>query len=297
VARKRRLLAAARCLVVPSLVAETSSLVAMEALASGTPVIAFRSGALPEIVEDGRTGFLVDGVAEMADAMRRASEIDPEACRRAARERFTAERMCGEYLALYERLAAKMGRRTVSLRTKRSIVGRPGSDRARVARLWRQDRTASPFQSPDWLLPWTRHLWRGGRLRVLAVRTARPRGLALFLWGFGSRPPLVCLAFLGAGVTDRLGMIARPPFELPAARLVLEHLAETASEWQVCDLEELRAGSALLRAELPPGLIATHAPSSVCPALELLKSTDALLAGRAEIPKEPPQPTATPLPG
>jgi glycosyltransferase involved in cell wall biosynthesis len=106
-ARKRRLLAMARCLVVPSLVPETSSLVAMEALASGTPVIAHRSGALPEVVEHGRTGFLVDGVAEIAEAMRRAPEIDSEACRSAARERFTAERMCAEYLALYRRLSAR----------------------------------------------------------------------------------------------------------------------------------------------------------------------------------------------
>jgi glycosyltransferase involved in cell wall biosynthesis len=106
-ARKRRLLAAARCLVVASRVEETSSLVAMEALASGTPVVAMRTGALPEIVEHGRTGFLVDGVEEMADAMRRAGEIRPDVCRSAARERFTASRMCGEYLDWYERLAMR----------------------------------------------------------------------------------------------------------------------------------------------------------------------------------------------
>ncbi len=104
-ARKRRLLGAARCLLIPSLVAETSSLAAMEALASGTPVVGFRSGALPEIVEHRRTGFVVDGVPEMADAMRRAYEIDPDACREAAREQFSADRMTSQYLDLYERLA------------------------------------------------------------------------------------------------------------------------------------------------------------------------------------------------
>jgi hypothetical protein len=84
--RKRRLLASARCLLVPSLVPETSSLVAMEAMACGTPVIAFPSGALPEIVEHGRTGFIVADPKELAAAIRHAGEIDPEVCRRTARE-------------------------------------------------------------------------------------------------------------------------------------------------------------------------------------------------------------------
>lgn len=103
--RKRRLLAAARCLLVPSLVAETSSLVAMEAAACGTPVIAFGRGALPEVVEDGRTGFLVDGVDGMAEAIRRVDLIDPAACREAARRRFSNERMAAAYLDRYQVLA------------------------------------------------------------------------------------------------------------------------------------------------------------------------------------------------
>ena len=103
--RKRRLLAAARCLLVPSLVAETSSLVAMEAAACGTPVIAFRNGALPDVVEDGRTGFLVDDVDGMAEAIRRVDRIDPAACREAARRRFSNERMAAAYLDRYQMLA------------------------------------------------------------------------------------------------------------------------------------------------------------------------------------------------
>lgn len=103
-ARKRRLMAGARCLLVPSLVEETSSLVAMEALACGTPVVAFASGALPEVVEHGKTGFIVRDVKEMAEAIQAASQLDPEQCREAARTRFSAQRMSRDYLALYDRL-------------------------------------------------------------------------------------------------------------------------------------------------------------------------------------------------
>ncbi len=103
-ARKRRFLSAARCLVLPTLAPETSSLVAMEALACGTPVIAFPSGALADIVEPGRTGFLVSDVHEMAVAIAQASSIDPETCRQAARERFSADRMITHYMRVYEQL-------------------------------------------------------------------------------------------------------------------------------------------------------------------------------------------------
>ncbi len=109
--RKRRLLTAARCLLVPSLVDETSSLVSMEALACGTPVIAFASGALPEVVEDGRTGFIVRDAKEMAAAIRRVSEIDPDECRRTAFERFSSKRMARDYMALYEQILQQSGER------------------------------------------------------------------------------------------------------------------------------------------------------------------------------------------
>ena len=102
--RKNELLAGARCLLVPSLVDETSSLVAMEALACGTPVVAFRRGALPEIVEDGRTGFLVETPAQMARAIRHAGQLSSGLCRERAEQNSSAERMIREYLSLYENL-------------------------------------------------------------------------------------------------------------------------------------------------------------------------------------------------
>jgi glycosyltransferase involved in cell wall biosynthesis len=103
--RKRRLLSAARCLLVPSLAPETSSLVTMEATACGTPVVAFANGALSEIVDHGVTGYLVDSVEEMAEAIAATDQIDPVACRLRAEARFSADRMVADYIALYETLA------------------------------------------------------------------------------------------------------------------------------------------------------------------------------------------------
>lgn len=105
-ARKRRLLAAAAVVVVPSLVPETSSLVAREAAAAGTPVAAFDVGAMSETVEDGVTGVLVPVGGDLAPAVVQARSMDPQACRDRARARFALPRMTQEYLDLYRRLIA-----------------------------------------------------------------------------------------------------------------------------------------------------------------------------------------------
>ena len=102
---KLELLRRARALLLTSLADETSSLVAMEAMACGTPVLAFRRGAIPEIVRDGVTGFLVDSAEEMARAVKRVSEINPFACRRRVEEEFSASRMTAEYERLYQAIA------------------------------------------------------------------------------------------------------------------------------------------------------------------------------------------------
>ncbi|RWH69415.1 MAG: glycosyltransferase family 4 protein [Mesorhizobium sp.] len=107
---KRRLLNTARCLVIPSLAPETSSLAAMEALACGTPVVAFPNGALPDVVQHGRTGFLVNDVEEMAKAIVASGALNHEACRAEAGRRFSLERMITSYMDAYEALA-KLGTR------------------------------------------------------------------------------------------------------------------------------------------------------------------------------------------
>lgn len=108
-ARKRRLLAGARCVVVASRAAETCSLAALEALASGTPVVAAGTGALPDVIRDGVTGFLGETVEELAEGMRRAGSLDRAGCRREAEVRFPLERTLGRYLALYGELAGGGG--------------------------------------------------------------------------------------------------------------------------------------------------------------------------------------------
>jgi len=124
--------------------------------------------------------------------------------------------------------------------------------------LWDSDPLASVFQGPDWLIPWTRHLWGGGKLRVATMRRAgRLIGVApMFIWG--SRR----LAWLGAGISDYLGITAAPEFADEAAGNVFTALEEMRGEWERCDLEELREDSPMLRA----AAVADVQVCSVCPA-------------------------------
>jgi len=69
-------------------------------MACGTPVIALRNGALPEVVKDGVSGFLCNTAEEMMEAVDRVDEIEPEACRKWA-ENFSREKMCERYFELY----------------------------------------------------------------------------------------------------------------------------------------------------------------------------------------------------
>jgi glycosyltransferase involved in cell wall biosynthesis len=99
--QKRRLLRDAEAVLITSQAAETSSLVGMEAAAAGTPVIAFRRGALPEVVQDQTTGFLVGDVEEAIQACGRLTSIDRNVCGLHARKNFGSENMADGYARFY----------------------------------------------------------------------------------------------------------------------------------------------------------------------------------------------------
>ncbi len=88
---------------------EPFGLVLIEAFACGTPVLAYRRGSIPEIVDHGVTGFICETVDEMVEAVGQVSLIDRKQCRAAFDERFTADRMARDYVALYERLLLEDG--------------------------------------------------------------------------------------------------------------------------------------------------------------------------------------------
>jgi glycosyltransferase involved in cell wall biosynthesis len=78
----------------------------IEAMACGTPVIAFRHGSVPEIIDDGISGIIVESVEEAVQAVERAKTMSRRACRDVFEERFTARRMAQDYLRLYEQIVA-----------------------------------------------------------------------------------------------------------------------------------------------------------------------------------------------
>jgi glycosyltransferase involved in cell wall biosynthesis len=100
-AEKIDLLQNARATLFPIEWAEPFGLVMIESMACGTPVIATRHGAVPEVIEDGRSGIIVEHYKEMPAVLERADAIYPMECRRYVEERFSKERMVADYEAAY----------------------------------------------------------------------------------------------------------------------------------------------------------------------------------------------------
>ncbi len=95
----------ARALLCPIHWAEPFGLAGVEALACGTPLLGARKGALPEIVQEGRTGFLFDTLDQAVEQVARAADLQPAACRRSVEQRFSAEVMAAGYEKVYWALA------------------------------------------------------------------------------------------------------------------------------------------------------------------------------------------------
>ena len=86
----------------------------IEAMACGTPFIAFRAGSVPEVIEDGVSGFVVEGEDEALQAIHRLKELDRRKVRARFEERFTATRMTRDYVTLYQELGNQSDRRSAA---------------------------------------------------------------------------------------------------------------------------------------------------------------------------------------
>ncbi|WP_214473361.1 glycosyltransferase family 4 protein [Mesorhizobium sp. dw_380] len=104
--QKAEFLGGATALLFPIDWPEPFGLVSIEAMACGTPVVAFNRGAVPEVIDDGVSGLIVEGVDEAVEAVRRIGDLDRAQVRETFEKRFTVERMCRDYMAVYRSLAA-----------------------------------------------------------------------------------------------------------------------------------------------------------------------------------------------
>lgn len=105
---KGEFLGNARAVLFPIDWPEPFGLVMIEAMACGTPVVAFRCGSVAEVLEDGVTGFVVDSIDEAVEATHRACELCRERCRQVFEERFSSKRMARDYLDIYESQITRM---------------------------------------------------------------------------------------------------------------------------------------------------------------------------------------------
>jgi glycosyltransferase involved in cell wall biosynthesis len=102
--QKVELFRKAKALLFPSQWNEAFGMVAIEALACGTPVIGWKSGAIPEIIEHGRTGFVADNMESFIDAMNNIGTIDRKVCREELEKRFSVKAMAEHYVQIYQKL-------------------------------------------------------------------------------------------------------------------------------------------------------------------------------------------------
>jgi glycosyltransferase involved in cell wall biosynthesis len=104
---KNEVVGAATAFLVPIQWDEPFGLAFIEALATGTPLVSMARGSLPELIENGRHGFLVDDESKLVEACKKAASLDRAECRRWVLERYSPRRMADGYLSVYGRLLEK----------------------------------------------------------------------------------------------------------------------------------------------------------------------------------------------
>ncbi len=144
-------------------------------------------------------------------------------------------------------------------------------------KLWAGCPWATPFQSPAWLLPWLRHIYRGGELLVLAFRRRGSLvGLApLFAWGALEHRQV---NFLGDDLSDYVDILAEPDCSEAVAAEVLAYVGREPRRWCASDLRGLRPVSPLLATPIPAGIHARRMPGEICPVVELPASPEQFAA-------------------
>jgi glycosyltransferase involved in cell wall biosynthesis len=101
---KQALFAQAKCFLFPIDWEEPFGLVMLEAMASGTPVVAYKRGSVPEVIQDGKTGFFVESYQELLAAVKKVGGISPDSCRAHVEKFFSVKTMTDNYLAVYEKI-------------------------------------------------------------------------------------------------------------------------------------------------------------------------------------------------
>ena len=104
---KHDLFSKAKCFLFPIDWEEPFGLVMLEAMACGTPVVAYKRGSVPEVIKDGQTGFVVETYEEFLAAVKKVDQISPDACRQHVEENFSVQRMTDRYLEVYRTIIAK----------------------------------------------------------------------------------------------------------------------------------------------------------------------------------------------
>jgi CelD/BcsL family acetyltransferase involved in cellulose biosynthesis len=145
--------------------------------------------------------------------------------------------------------------------------------------LWRRCPYATPFQMPEWLIPWWRFFGKGA-MRVVAVRD----GGALV----GLFPFCICdapnrLLLMGEGISDYLDILVDPGRGGDAMPCMFDFLRQSRAAWEYAELRELRRESPLLTTALPQGFLGDTAPSSVCPVISLPPTVETFTAGLSKV--------------